>query len=114
MTTTLAFIAIAFLLLMGMVIAWPFLPAMQRRWVGATTPRAQGEEDVHFFVQAVRDLDSDFDTGKIAEADYIFQRKMLIGRGVGALMRLDEMQRQQQDADAEIEKLVAAARHKKR
>ncbi|MBZ0308953.1 MAG: hypothetical protein K8I82_23010, partial [Anaerolineae bacterium] len=71
------------------------------------------EDSLHRFVTSVRDLDFDFDTGKIGEADYLEQRKLLIGRGVSALKRLDEALQEQKEVDDEIEALVDAYRQKK-
>lgn len=55
---------------------------------------------------SIRDLDSDFDMGKVLQEDYIKHRKELIGRGVGLLIRLDQALDQQEQIDSEIEALI--------
>lgn len=97
----------------GIAISWPF-------WMNSRTSKikdkgsiAELEDSLHRLVTSVRDLDFDFDTGKIGEADYIEQRKLLIGRGVSVLKRLDEALFVQKELDDEIEDMIAAYRQKK-
>jgi hypothetical protein len=60
-------------------------------------------------VESVRDLDFDYDTHKINDEVYIHQRKMLIGRGVSLLIRLDQVS-QYDEQDQAIERMVAKRR----
>lgn len=96
----------------GMValgIAAPLFAA-RRQVKPLDTTSQQVEEQLGLLVNGVRDLDFDFDTGKVSEADYLTQRKLLIGRGVSTLIRLDETRQHEDALDDEIEKLVAAYR----
>ena len=109
MTGTLLLVGLVLAGLMALVIAAPLFAA--RRQVKARDTSSQElEEQLMLLVNAVRDLDFDFDTGKVAEADYLTQRKLLIGRGVSTLIRLDETRQQEGVLDDDIEKLVAAYR----
>jgi hypothetical protein len=107
----LALIVIA--LLSGFAIAMPFLNERRERRQMANhqaDSNVELEDQLTQVIQAVRDLDFDFDTGKVAEADYITHRKLLIGRGVSLLIRLDEALARQDDLDQHIEDLIAAYR----
>lgn len=106
---------IILLVISGAAISWPFLMNRMNRQSNFQKKSSvvELEDSLHRFVTSVRDLDFDFDTGKIGEADYLEQRKLLIGRGVSALKRLDEALQEQKEVDDEIEALVDAYRQKK-
>lgn len=97
------------LALVVLFIIWPFVSLPSRTRYRRVASHML-EDQLEFLVQAVRDLDSDYDTGKLSQADYIQQRKFLIGRGVSTLMRLDEARADEAVAEDEIEALVAAYR----
>lgn len=63
-------------------------------------------------LNALQELDFDFALGKIPEAEYPEQRAALVTQGVNILRRLDELQGQaaQQDADSRLEAAIAARR----
>ena len=63
-------------------------------------------------LESIRDLDFDFDTGKISFDVYAEQRKLLIGRGVSLLIRLDKAEAQLDVIDTEIEEAIAQRRSK--
>lgn len=63
-------------------------------------------------LESIHDLDFDFDMGKISDAVYAEQRKMLLGRSVSALMQLDQQESQLHAVDDEIEAAIAARRSK--
>jgi type II secretory pathway pseudopilin PulG len=99
------------------VAAVVFLPLIQGRRRNTAADEAVRnaavlQDQLQRLVNAVRDLDFDFDTGKITEADYVTQRKLLIGRGVSTLLRLDEARKNEAVLDSEIEQMVASARKK--
>jgi hypothetical protein len=101
---------VVIVLVSGFALALPFLNGRRERSPMAnhqTHSVVELEDQLTQIVQAVRDLDFDFDTGKVAEVDYITHRKMLIGRGVSLLIRLDEALAQQDDLDQHIEDLIA-------
>lgn len=60
-------------------------------------------------IDSIHDLDFDFDTGKIPPEVYVTQRKLLVGRGVSTLMRLDEVRGEIGDGD-DLEQLIARRR----
>lgn len=94
--------------MMGAIIAIPFLLSLRSK--EETDPEHQArelEEQVLQLVQAVQDLDADYDMNKIANPDYIAQRKVLIGRGVSTLIRLDQAQAELKVQDRELEALIA-------
>jgi hypothetical protein len=64
------------------------------------------QEQLDQILLSIRDLDGDFDMGKVQAEDYIKHRKELIGRGVSILIRLDQALAQQQHLDEEIETLI--------
>lgn len=103
------------LVLMAVLIAvggglWVFLPLWAGRRAVASPQQndySRLQEDVLRFAGAVRDLDMDFDMGKLSEADYATQRKLLIGRGVSATLQLQALTQQRQQ---QLEALIARHR----
>ncbi|MCI0709335.1 MAG: hypothetical protein L0154_04150 [Chloroflexi bacterium] len=61
-------------------------------------------------LDSIVDLDFDFDTDKIDYDVYAQQRKMLIGRGVSILIRLDKIEAELFEADDDLETLVERRR----
>lgn len=111
MSTTAILIGLIFT---AILIGGIYLPLMQERRLQSTEKPSQlMEEELQRLISGVRDLDFDFDTGKLAEADYITQRKVLIGRGVSTLLKLDQARQQENRVDHEIERLVAAHRRQR-
>ncbi|HLA45627.1 MAG TPA: hypothetical protein VJZ27_19415 [Aggregatilineales bacterium] len=112
MTTTIAFFGLILLVVLSSLVALPLLTNRRRTLPGdfEATSVETLEEQLHRIVSSVHDLDFDFDTGKVSEADYIEQRKLLIGRGVSTLIRLDDAFEEREDLDREIETLVTAYR----
>ena len=97
--------------LLAAVIGSPFWASRNQRGASAFKDQVtlSGLED-HLLrlARAVRDLDFDYDTGKMPEQDYIEQRKQIIGQGVSVLIRLDEARKDQDVLDDEIENLIEA------
>ncbi len=110
-------IAGLFLLIMlfasaAIVVLWPLLqsqdkraPAEQRE--SRTTPSvlAQLQAQHEAILISVRDLDFDYQTGKLTEDEYLDQREGLMQRGVEILKQIDS-----QRSDL-IERAVQRARH---
>lgn len=115
MTTQAAIIGVGIVLLAGFVIVLPFLTRRGRRWQRSTEQTSVGEleDQLSQLISGVRDLDFDFDMGKVPEADYATHRKALIGRGVSVLRRLEEARAAQRELDDELEQQIAAHRRKK-
>lgn len=107
-------------LIIGAIMALPILTAIflpfwasyQSRASQSNSETVHWQDQVDQMVVAVRDLDLDFDMGKVSEEDYILQRKMLIGRGVSNLLKLRDFRRQPSEADDELEQLILAYKAK--
>jgi rRNA maturation endonuclease Nob1 len=101
------FIAFLLALLVGAFIARPFMnPA------SAARPTAEAEAlhtEREAVLTALRDLDFDHTTGKIADADYAPQREALVARGVALLQQL-EAQPAAPFTDEALETEIRAAR----
>jgi hypothetical protein len=84
-------IGAALAILAGVYIAQPLLRT--RRWVaaaGAESPRESLEAEYHATLDAIRDLDFDFRTGKLLEKDYRALRERYVAEGAGLLKELDQ------------------------
>jgi len=101
---------LAFLAGGSVFVMWPFLA--QRR---SADPRTEDEPsqlsqigqlqaEREAILISVRDLDFDYQTGKLTEEDYLTQRESLMGRGVEILKQIDAEQ------SAAIEAAVQARR----
>jgi hypothetical protein len=113
MTTDGAILGIIMAVLVGLAIALPFL--LDRKQASdneAAAAAHQLQERLSQLLSNIADVDFDFDTGKLAKADYETQRKTLIGRGVSTLIRLDEALAQADSVDNQIEEWVAAYRQR--
>ncbi len=108
-------IAGLFLLIMlfasvAIVVIWPLLQS-QDKTAGepenhaAPSTLAQLQSQHEAFLISVRDLDFDYQTGKLTEAEYLAQRESLMQRGVDILRQIDA-----QRSDL-IERAVQHARH---
>ena len=101
--------------LLVLVVIFISRPLLEKRSVAVT----QEEQEVSALLaerdrllNALQELDFDYSLGKIPEADYPEQRKVLIQRGVDVLRKLDELQvdAQPDDAEERIEAAIAARR----
>ncbi len=90
------------LMLAGLVIGYPFLAPGAR--VQPLRTRGELETQLAQILKTVRDLDFDYDMGKVPAADYALQRKALIGTGVSLLIQIDA-------AEEALEARIAAFRH---
>ena len=108
------FLVITLLIFVGLYLYAPFLERRARRVTAeeheASTLMAERERTI----ASLQELEFDFKLGKVPEEDYPTLRTLLLQRGAEVLRRLDELQPQQQpaEADARIERAVAARRKK--
>lgn len=76
-----------------------------------THDRETIEERLNMLLDSIRDLDIDFDMNKITPEVYAEQRKMLLGRAVGVLHRLEQLTRTaDSDKNLEVEAAILAFR----
>lgn len=104
MSVAIILLGLALTLAAGFIVVWPLIGGWNQKTEEGSS--ADLELQLMQMVKSIRDLDFDYDTGKIEAADYIEQRKLLIGRGVSLLIRLDESQQ----LDTHIEEMIAAYR----
>lgn len=106
-------ISAALVLLVALFIARPLL---ERTGLGERRPtRAESlAAEREAVVTALRELDFDHATGKIAEEDYAVQRAALVAQGVALLKQLDEISNRPpaQALDDELEAAIRAARER--
>lgn len=117
----------AFMLIMGITIGLIVIYAavmpilLEQQQAKADAHRFAYQRDEHDFqfqyellLQSIVDLDFDYDMGKLSDAVYAEQRKMLLGRSVYILKKLDtiheEAEHHVDDVDAQIEAMIAAQR----
>ena len=114
MNATAMILAISISALCGYIILLPTLTARRRELADIDYPAGSSayglQDQLNRSITTIRDLDFDFDTGKITEDDYVEQRKLLIGRGVSALIKLDASRQKEIDKDHELEEMIAAYR----
>lgn len=118
----------AFMLIMGITMGLIVLYAglmpimLERQQARTDQKRFAHEHDTHslqsqydVLLGSILDLDMDYDMGKVADDVYAEQRKMLLGRSVYVLKKLDTLLAEyaQDDLDAQIEAMVAAQRGQK-
>src|SRR5438105_4498925 len=106
-------ISAALVLLVAMFVARPLIERTglrQHRPTRAETLAAERE----VVVAALRELDFDRATGKIADEDYSAQRAALVAQGVALIKQLDEISDRPatQALDDELEAAIRAAREK--
>jgi hypothetical protein len=115
MTTTLILAGIIFTAILGVAVAAPLLSqSMQTSNRSRSQPSLttrELEEKLNLLIVSVRDLDFDYDTGKITEEDYIQQRKVLVGRGVSALIQVDAARQRDDVLEHQIETMISDYRH---
>jgi hypothetical protein len=86
-------LAFAFVVAVGALVAWPLLwPRTRRagapdRDPGLDMSPLQAQREA--ILISLRDLDFDYQTGKLTEADYRLQRQTLMDRGAAVLREID-------------------------
>ncbi len=111
MSTAGLFLLIAVAVGVATFILWPLIStpnnsAKNQIPLSAPSSLAALQADRAAILTTLRDLDFDFETGKLIEEDYHRQREQLLMRGAEILRRIDAL-----EAD-EIETAVAAKRRK--
>lgn len=103
------FLGLALLIIVIVVVALPLLdrktPAIQ-----PLSRREALEQERRVVISAIRELDFDYRTGKIGEADYKRLRESRVARGAQILRELAELNDEEGDVDAEIEAQIACFR----
>lgn len=86
-------LALAFIVAVGMIIAWPLITNAKEEKIkidGGAKQLSPLQQQYDAIVMSLRDLDFDFQTGKLLEADYQLQRERLVQLGADLLRELDE------------------------
>lgn len=116
-------------------VAWPFLGVGRERAAAAEKSKLNGElerlvAEREAVYAMIRDLDFDYETGKLTDEDYQQQRETWVARGVNVLKAIDSLKqglqaagdlegvdfdargadRSDADLDAQIEAAIAARR----
>jgi len=111
--TTLVLIVV--LLMAGAYIAQPFVAGegqsagRRTRSAGTLRDRATLLAERNQTYAALRDLDFDFQTNKVAEQDYAIQRKQLVAEGVEILQMLDHLPPLNETPDSDPIEAAAAS-----
>jgi len=103
-----AIVGVAMAVVVGAYIAQPLFG--RARVVSALeSPRDQLLAERNALYVAIRDLDFDFQTGKLIEADYAAVREKYMARGIEILKQLDALgaERRQPGADRKPHKAIA-------
>lgn len=92
MSTGGLFLFLAFLVMVGSFVLWPFISGRKSRAPRKPTELEQLRAEQNAVLAAIRDVDFDYQTGKLLEADYTTQRETLVERGVSLLKRIDALE----------------------
>lgn len=113
MQLTAIFFTIAILILVAIYLYAPFMERRARRVTQEEHELSSLMAERDRVINSLQELDFDFRLGKIPEEDYPVQRAGLLQKGADILRRIDSIAPQPtsiQDADARIEKAIAARR----
>jgi len=113
MQLTAIFFSLAILILVGIYLYAPFMERRARRVTEEEHALSTLMAERDRVINSLQELDFDFKLGKIPEEDYPAQRTSLLQKGADLLRRIDSIAPQlvsTQDADARIEKAIAARR----
>ena len=110
-------LGLAMVVVVAAFIAQPFV-ARSRALASSESPRDQLLAERDMLYATIRDLDFDFQTGKLLEADYRAMREKYVVRGVEILKQLDAMPAKSQigaeSVVADKEEAAVQARRKTR
>lgn len=101
-------------MILVMYVSYFSASSSQNKWAVVLGDRATTDElrlQMSMLIDSICDLDFDYDMGKVPEQVYIEQRKMLLGRAVGVLNRLDKAETENTAASLDIEAAVLRYRH---
>ncbi len=113
MQLTAIFFTLAILILVAIYLYAPFMERRARRVTEEEHELSALMAERDRVISSLQELDFDFKLGKIPEEDYPTQRSSLLQKGADILRRIDSIAPQPasvQDADARIEKAIAARR----
>src|SRR5947208_13581342 len=90
------FLLLAFLAGVAVIVIWPLLQATEQPVSSAGSSALSGlarlQSEHEALLITIRDLDFDYQTGKLTEEDYRAQREGLVQRGVELLQQIDAQQ----------------------
>jgi hypothetical protein len=113
MQITAIFFTLAILILVAIYLYAPFMERRARRVTEEEHELSALMAERDRVINSLQELDFDFKLGKIPEDDYPTQRASLLQKGAEILRKIDSIAPQPasiQDADARIEKAIAARR----
>lgn len=113
MEITAIFFTLAILILVGIYLYAPFMERRARHVTEEEHELSTLMAERDRVINSLQELDFDFKLGKIPDEDYPAQRASLLQKGADILRRLDTIAphiTSAQDADARIEKAIAARR----
>src|SRR5512134_1569093 len=113
MELTAIFFTLAVLILVAIYLYAPFMERRARRVTEEEHELSALMAERDRVISSLQELDFDFKLGKIPEEDYPAQRSSLLQKGADILRQIDSIAPQPasaQDADARIEKAIAARR----
>lgn len=113
MQLTALFFTLAILILVAIYLYAPFMERRARHVTEEEHELSALMAERDRVINSLQELDFDFKLGKIPEEDYPTQRAGLLQKGADILRRIDSIAPQPasaQDADARIEKAIAARR----
>jgi len=103
-------LALALLIVVGLYLARPLL-ITQPQSTESFARRQQLEHEKEAYLNEIRALDFDYETGKVPSDVYEQQRAQLLEEASTILKALDELPTEDGDVYSEIEAAVAARRH---
>jgi hypothetical protein len=103
-------LGLALLIIVGLFLARPILKAPPQSAVHSDR-RRQLEEEKEAYLNEIRALDFDYETGKVPADVYEQQRAQLLIDAAAILKELDELPADDGDVYAQIEAAVTARRH---
>jgi hypothetical protein len=113
MQLTAIFFTLAILILVAIYLYAPFMERRARRVTEEEHELSSLMAERDRVINSLQELDFDFKLGKIPDEDYPTQRTTLLQKGADILRRIDSIAPQihsTQDADARLEKAIAARR----
>lgn len=113
MQLTAIFFTLALLILVAFYLYAPFMERRARRVTEEEHELSSLMAERDRVINSLQELDFDFKLGKIPDEDYPTQRASLLQKGADILRQIDSIAPQPasaQDADARIEKAIAARR----
>jgi len=113
MELTAIFFTLAILILVAIYLYAPFMERRARHVTQEEHELSTLMAERDRVINSLQELDFDFKLGKIPDEDYPAQRTSLLQKGADILRRIDTLAPQitsSQDADARIEKAIAARR----